>query len=125
MGKVLIIDDDVQILRALRALLEREGYEVLVTIDGTTGSRLCKEEAVDVVITDILMPEKDGLELIIELRRDCPGVKIVAMSGGGGGLGQEDLLYMARGLGASDVLCKPFSVAEVLRAVRKAFENRP
>ena len=83
MARILIIDNDVQILNMLRQTLEREGYDVLKASNGKQGIRLHREEPVDLIITDIIMPEKEGIETILELKRDYPDVKIIAISGGG------------------------------------------
>ncbi|MBW2109022.1 MAG: response regulator [Deltaproteobacteria bacterium] len=117
MIRILVVDDDVQILRSLRDVLQREGYEVLEATDGKKAIQLCKAQAIDVVITDILMPEKDGLETIKTLRRDYPGVGVIAMSGGGNWLEWRDCLSMAGMMGAKRILSKPLSTKEVLDAV--------
>jgi len=83
MARILVIDDDIQILEMLGQTLEREGYEVVDALDGKEGMRLYREAPTDLVITDIVMPEKEGVETIMELKRDFPDVKIIAMSGGG------------------------------------------
>ena len=83
MALILIIDDDDQIRRVLRKTLERDGYDVADAPNGKEGIRLYRENPADLVITDIIMPEKEGIETIRELRRDFPEVKIIAISGGG------------------------------------------
>ncbi|MBW2107814.1 MAG: response regulator [Deltaproteobacteria bacterium] len=117
MPRILVIDDDKQVLTSLRELFRYEGYEVLEAADGKEGLRLCAEQAVDVVITDILMPEKDGLETIAALRRNHPGVPIIAMSGGGNLVGSTDCLIMGGMMGAQAILTKPFSADEVLTTI--------
>lgn len=79
----IIIDDDHQIRTTLHQVLELEGHEVVDASDGKEGIRLFKENVVDFIITDIVMPGKEGLETIMERRRDLPEGKIVAISGGG------------------------------------------
>ena len=116
MSRILIIDDDVQILKILRKMLEHEGYEVVDAADGNKGLRLYREDPTDLVITDIIMPEKEGIETIIDLRREFPEVKIVAMSGGGHGEA-EFYLHMDKGLGAIHTLSKPFAKEELLEAI--------
>jgi len=90
-----------------------EGYEVLVVPNSLAAVRLCCEHAIDLVITDVFMPEKDGLEVIQELRAAAPRVKIIAISGGPG-KGTWDVLDIARFLGANRVLSKPFTLPDLL-----------
>ena len=122
MVRILVIDDDVHILRALRWMLEGEGYEVVEAVDGNEGIKLLRREPIDLVITDIIMPEKEGLETIMELRRDFPSVKIVAMSGGGH-VSPKEYLYLAKKLGAQHTLCKPFTRQETLGAIRDILDK--
>ena len=124
--RLLVIDDQEEVRETLRDMLEANGYEVLEAADGKKGLRLLKRQElkqpktkpVDVVITDMIMPEKEGVETILELRRKYPGIKIVAISGGG-----PDYLRMAKVLGADRILAKPFSPEELLDAVRKVLED--
>ena len=116
MTRILIIDDDTQILKMLRKTLEREGHEVIDAADGNKGLRLYREDPTDLVITDIVMPEKEGIETIIDLRREFPEAKIIAMSGGGQ-IEAESYLSMAKRLGAQRTLTKPFQNEELLEAI--------
>jgi CheY-like chemotaxis protein len=116
---VLVIDDDVAVRAVLRDLLEMAGFEVVEASDGAEGIRTFRRQRADLIFCDVFMPERDGLETITELRRDFPGVKVIAMSGGGFG-GSLDLLPVARALGAAAVLHKPFGRAAVLAAVERA-----
>jgi DNA-binding response OmpR family regulator len=118
MARVLIIDDDVQFRSMLRQSLERAGYEVLEAPDGRVGMRVFREKQVHLVITDVVMPEKEGLETIMTLRRECPDVKIVAVSGGGR-IGPQDYLHTAKVLGVHYTFSKPFEMRQMLDAVRK------
>jgi CheY-like chemotaxis protein len=122
MASILIIDDDLEILQVYSEILEREGYDVLAASDGREGMRLCRNRHVDLVITDIIMPEKEGLETIIELRRDLPHVKIIAMSGGGQ-IGAGQYLPLAEKLGAQHTLDKPFTAVELLEAISEVLDN--
>ncbi len=118
MARILIIDDDVHILAMLRMMLERENYDVMDAINGKEGLKRHRKAPADLIITDIFMPEKDGIETIRELRRDFPGVSIIAMSGGG----KNDLgtyLGVAKALGALYTFAKPFENEELLNAVRE------
>lgn len=114
--RILVIDDDDQIRELIREVLERGGHDVLEAENGDTGLRKLQDETVDVVVTDIIMPDKDGLETITELRADYPDIKIVAISGGGRRV-NRDYLPTAQAFGADRVLYKPFRPQEVLQAV--------
>jgi CheY-like chemotaxis protein len=122
MKKILIIDDDDQIRGMIRQMLMREGYEVVEASNGKQGAQIFREKPADLVITDLIMPQKDGIEIIMELRRDYPALKIIAISGGGRGA-PELYLKEARLLGAHLVLRKPFERQELLEAVRKLLED--
>jgi DNA-binding response OmpR family regulator len=122
--KVLVIDDDVKITRVLDLRLRKAGYQVLVATNGEAGLNLFKAEHPDMVITDILMPGKEGLETIMALRRDSPKVKIIAMSGGGR-IGAHEYLDLAKKFGAQYAFTKPFTGKEVLQAVRELLDNSP
>ena len=118
MALILIIDDDDLFRAMLRQMLEREGYEVVDAPDGKEGIRLYRMKPTDLIITDIIMPEREGLETIVELRRDFPEVTIIAMSGGGR-VGPENYLKIAKGMGAQFTFEKPFQRAELLEAVQE------
>lgn len=118
MARILIIDDEVQIREMLAQMLTREGYEVVHAPNGKVGMKVCSEEKIDLIITDIIMPEKDGIEMILELRNDYPHLKIIAISGGGR-LGPDGYLEMAQKLGAHKTFFKPFNRREILDAVQE------
>ncbi len=113
---ILVIDDDDQFRTMLREMLERAEYEVADAPNGKEGIRLYRENPADLVITDIIMPEKEGIETIMELKRDFPDVKIIAISGGGQ-IDPEKYLYMAGRLGAKRTFAKPVEREELLKAV--------
>lgn len=116
MALVLLIDDDPQLRNTLRRIVASAGHTVLEASDGREGLALFNSQPPDVVITDIIMPEKEGIETIIELRRSSHGSKILAISGGGHA-GKIDFLTVAKKLGADLVLQKPIRAAELLNAV--------
>ena len=118
MARIIVIDDDVQVLEMLRQTLECEGYEVVDAPNGNEGIKLCRENPADLIITDIIMPKKEGLETIIALKRDFPDSKIIAISGGGR-ISPEEYLSMAKKLGAGYALAKPVEREELLAAVRE------
>lgn len=121
MQRILIMEDDEQIQLMLKGALEDEGYEVRVTSNGKEGLQCWHKEPFDLVITDLVMPEKEGLETIQELRRESPTTKIIAMSGGLRNNG-IDILDMAKKLGANRILGKPVSLPEFLKSVEEMLE---
>jgi len=116
MARILVIDDEEPIRRLLSQALASAGHEVLEAADGREALRMHQERPSELVITDILMPEQDGLEVIMALRRDTPDLKIIAMSGGGM-FQQEAALQMAEPLGAIATLRKPFGMRSLLEVV--------
>jgi DNA-binding response OmpR family regulator len=121
MARILVIDDEPSVRELLCAILTQEGHEVVEAADGKAGMRLFRESPVDLVITDLIMPEKEGLETIMELRRDFPEVKIIAISGGGI-IHAKDYLNMACAMGAHRAFEKPFGVPDMLNAVRELLD---
>ena len=111
--RILVIDDDELVRDTLRAVLESSGYEVLLAADGDDGLRVFAAESAAMIITDIVMPNREGIETIGELRRMAPDAKIVAISGGGQ-KGSSDYLRAAQLLGANRTLRKPFTPDELL-----------
>jgi len=118
MARILIMDDDDRFRKMLREMLEVAGYEVLEAPDGEVGTKLYREDPADLIILDIFMPEKEGIETVIELKRDFPDVKIIAISAGGR-MGQLDYLDKAKSLGALKSLAKPFDRQEMLDAIEE------
>ncbi|PYP00977.1 MAG: response regulator [Gemmatimonadetes bacterium] len=116
MTRILVIDDDALLRSALRVVLEAAGYDVLEAADGEAGLRLHREHGADLVLVDIFMPERDGLEVIRALRAEAPQ-SILAMSGGGR-TGQIEILKAATALGAARALRKPFEPRDLLAAIR-------
>jgi DNA-binding response OmpR family regulator len=118
MARILVIDDEPEIRTILRQILEGAGYEVVDASNGWEGLRRYSEKPADLVITDLVMPEKEGIETIMELKRNFPGVKIIAISGGGH-VGPDKYLSLAGGLGALRTFAKPFNIKELLTAVQE------
>jgi DNA-binding response OmpR family regulator len=113
---VLLIEDDRAVLHSLAALLEAEGFNVLTADDGIVGMRVFHQHRPDIVVTDIIMPNQEGIETIVQMRRSRPDMKIIAMSGGGR-IGNMDFLSIAQGLGANATLAKPFDPDELTAVV--------
>jgi len=116
--RILVIDDDDQMRTLLRQVMEWTGYEVVEAGDGREGMHKHRKQPVDLVITDLIMPEQEGLETISALRKDSPGIKIIAISGGGR-IGPEAYLLTAQELGADRVFSKPFDVRELAETVKE------
>jgi DNA-binding response OmpR family regulator len=117
-GQILVIEDDVAVRGLILETLSRAGYQVSAAGNGTEGLQLFREKNPDLVITDIVMPKKEGLQTIIELLQEAPGVKVIAMSGGGR-FCNDDYLKLARKFGARRTVAKPFLREEMLLAVRE------
>ena len=113
-ARCLIIEDDAAVRQLLRLCLEEAGYDVKEATTGRDGTREFRKTPIDLVITDIFMPDCDGLDVIRRLRRLHPSLKILAISGGSGTM---DYLREATALGATRVLYKPFVMPTLLRTV--------
>jgi CheY-like chemotaxis protein len=124
MARILIIDDDDQVRTMLRRTLEADGHEVEEAPNGSVGISKYKGNPADLIITDIYMPEKEGLETIIELKRDYPEVRILAISGGSRDM-DLDFLPVATKLGAEKTLNKPIERRALLSAVNELVGDEP
>jgi DNA-binding NtrC family response regulator len=123
--RILVVDDDASIRSSLGKMLTAAGHEVVLAQNGHEATRLWREGGADLVIVDLFMPEKDGLETIIELRAHSPGISIIAMSGGGTAR-RMDLLPEAKLLGATVTIDKPFTPADMLATVDSVLkDSRP
>lgn len=116
MPRVLVIDDEQLARFTVREILETAGHEVVEAKNGRQGVAFQKANAFDIVVTDIIMPEQEGVETIIELKRDFPDLPIIAISGGGR-TRNLDFLEIAKQYGADHVLAKPFSEEDLLGAI--------
>lgn len=116
--RILIIDDEPTALRVLRKILEFEGYEVLEAANGEEGVELFQQDPCDLVITDMVMPIKDGLQTILDLREEAPDLPIIAVSGGGN-ISKERYLAVAGYLEKVMTIAKPFSVETITGAVKE------
>lgn len=116
---VLVVDDDDDVRKVLRLMLESGGYRVLEAADGRKALEQVRKEHVDLVMTDLVMPEQEGFETIQAIRRERPSLKVIAMSGAFGG----EFLRIAKLLGAHSTLQKPLRVEGVLGAVADALAH--
>lgn len=117
---ILVADDEDGIRSLLEHWLSEAGHNVQSVDCGQQAMRLLQQESFDVVITDVVMPDGDGFELIPAIRKIQPNARILAISGGGRYIPGGDCLSLARGLGAHASVIKPFDCAEVLRGVANA-----
>ncbi len=118
MSAILVIDDDPAVREVVREMLRGEGHEVSTAENGRQALQALAADVFDLVVTDLIMPEQEGIETIAEIRRRDPDIPIVAMSGGGR-LGPGDYLETARFLGADATLAKPFGRQELIAIVEK------
>ena len=117
MPNILIIDDDVTVQDVLFEMVTIEGYHAIVAQNGLIALKLLESNEVDVIITDIVMPEKEGLETILYIRKHYPDIPIIAISGGAR-IKPESYLDLAKQFGARFTLAKPFLHKELMKAVR-------
>jgi len=115
--RILVIDDEPSIRNLLSKIFKKAGYEVMLASSGKDGLQLFRENPADLIITDIVMPEMSGHDFIIDLKKDYPDVKIIAISGNQY-VGPEIELSIAEAFGAVKVFAKPFKASEILNAVK-------
>jgi len=120
-ASVLVVDDEVSVLQLLRKALEGAGYQVWEALSGREGLRLVWTQPIDVVVTDILMSDMDGLEMIGMLLRNFPNIRVIAISGGSKYL---DYCSVAKMLGAHETLDKPFELQQLLDAVARQVDEK-
>jgi two-component system, chemotaxis family, chemotaxis protein CheY len=119
---ILVIDDNASVRKALTLMLESGGHRVTGAKDGTEGLHAFETTDPDLVIVDIIMPDKDGIEIIREMRRNKPAARIIAMTGGGR-FPNLDFLKMARAFGAIDTLAKPIDPDDLVTRVEACLEG--
>lgn len=116
--KILLIDDEKIILKGLSKMLKIKGFEVETAENGHIALKKLESLKPDLIITDIIMPEKDGIEVIMGVKQKSPEIKIIAISGGGR-INAENHLYIAQNIGADAILTKPFSTAELIEKINE------
>ncbi|WP_372785860.1 response regulator [Phenylobacterium sp.] len=122
--RVLVIDDDADLLNLMREAFEEEGAIVSTAVDGLQGLRAFAAEPTDLIVTDIIMPTREGIETIIELKRLSPSVKILAISGGGR-INGDDFLELAKSFGAEATLGKPFRLNDLIALAHAILSSPP
>jgi len=123
MRSILLIDDDLELLRQMATVFRAAGYVVGAAPDGHAGLARFIAEPSDVVVTDIIMPNREGIETIVALKKANPAVKVVAISGGYK-VGPQAFLDLARAVGADGAIAKPFRLAELLDLVARLLPSR-
>ena len=118
MARILIMDDDETVRLALRTLLQKKGHNVIEAMNAVEGAKTYTQEPLDLVITDILMPERDGVEALLELRTHQPQIKTIVISGDA-----PEFLPIVEDLGADRAIAKPFKNQEVLDAVNELLHS--
>lgn len=119
MSKVLLIDDDAELRAALAESLREAGFEVVEASDGARGLNIQRENPADVVVSDIFMPEQEGIETMFKLRSTYPALRIIAISGGFAKGGRYNYLPGAKDIGADRCLQKPFKAAHLVSTIRE------
>ncbi len=126
MAKILVIEDDASMRRTISRILTSAGHEVTEAPNGAKGIKLCRTSCPDIIVTDIFMPEKDGIETILDLRLEHPSTLILAISGGvvilAAPPNAHQYLDMAQTLGANGMLAKPFRAEDLLREIDKLLQ---
>ncbi len=123
MATILIVDDEPALRKIVRQMIESEGHVVVEADNGRAALSVFRARNPEIVITDIVMPQKDGIEMIAELRRESPAVRVVAISGGGR-TRNLDVLRLAERAGADVVLAKPFTRVELIDALERAVARK-
>jgi CheY-like chemotaxis protein len=116
---VIVADDTLEVQLLIRRWLEELGHTVYCVSSGSAAVQLIRQQPVDLVITEVIMPNGDGLEVILELKRRQPSARAIAMTAGGRYLPAADCLRVAKGLGAHETLMKPFRHRELLSALER------
>lgn len=124
MARILVVDDEQNIRNILCASLKKEEHEVYEASSGMDATSMLDERDFDLMITDLVMPEKSGIDLIMEIKEKQPDLTIIAISGGGGINGRFDYLPIAQLIGADNIIRKPFSVAEIKQTVHTLLSGK-
>lgn len=120
---ILVVDDELSVCRMLKSMLKLDNYKIIVAVNGIEARAICENIPVHLMITDIVMPEKNGIDLIMEIKKDFSKIPIIAISGGGGIVGRFDYLDIASLVGAKNILRKPFTAKEIRDATESALQG--
>ena len=122
MGCIVIVDDELHMRLLMQGMLRQDGHDVLLADSATEAMRLVQENTVDLLITDLVMPQTTGIDLIVQIKEAFPNIKVIAVSGGGGITGRFDYLPIAKLVGAGCILSKPFKKEQLCTAVAAALK---
>ncbi|MBF0461345.1 MAG: response regulator [Magnetococcales bacterium] len=125
MAHILVVDDDQIIRKFLAEILRQDGHTIIEAENGQMGLEKIKTNPVDLIITDIFMPEMDGIDLLVAIMRTYPGSKIIAISGGYKAMDPQVTLGMAQLFGAVDIMTKPLHASVVIHKVGQALHSQP
>ena len=117
MKRILVVDDNLMMRKLIRNIFSNEEYEIEEAENGVEGLEIVRKHDIDLVVTDIIMPVMEGLELIMHLKRDFPNIRIIAISGG-----KPYYLYMAKKLGIEGIFTKPLNLQQFLGAVKRLIQ---
>ena len=117
MATILIVDDEKPVRDLVSKIVLKDGHDIVVAVDGQEACDQYAKSDIDLIITDLVMPEKNGIQMIMDLKAQAPDLKVVAISGGSSFSGDIDLLSVAKLLGAKHIIKKPFSVDDIRNAV--------
>ncbi|WP_298722215.1 response regulator [uncultured Ferrovibrio sp.] len=123
MARILLVDDEPLLRETLKTALHAAGYTVALAPNGDAALKLLATEAFDVIVTDVLMPETDGLEMIMRIRKQAKDVRIIAISGGGR-TRNMDMLEFAKSFGADTVMAKPFLPKQLIETIKNLMGER-
>lgn len=123
MAKILLIDDDIQLLKAMTSILEKDHHVVVPAGDGIQGIKLLENQRFDLLITDVIMPEQDGIGLLIWLKSNPNPPKVIAISGGSTAIDQVELLKLCKLLSADRVLPKPITSEALKIAIHEVLNS--
>jgi len=121
MKNILVVDDDASILVFIKEALSKT-HQVFTSETVAEAETISQDNSIDLLIADLVIPEKNGIDMIMDFKKNQPDIKILAISGGGGITGRFDYLPIAQLIGAEDTLKKPFSMAELRNKVDKIFQ---
>ena len=115
--KILVVDDEQQVREMTSEMVSSFGFDVVSASTTEEAIKLCNDSSIDMILTDIVMPDRNGLDLIIEIKKLYPDTSILAMSGGGGITGRYDYLEIAKLVGAKNIIRKPFNLMDLKTAI--------
>lgn len=117
MANVMVVDDEVAVRNLIKEILSDSGHVIVEAANGEEACEIINGTSIDLVVTDLVMPEKSGLELIMDLAENYPDLPVIAISGGGGITGRFDYLPIAKLIGAKQIVNKPFKIDEIRKLV--------